>query len=434
MRVITILSHGTANSTNRSTSGGSELVISKLARLLAGQDGADWILNEGAGTKELRRQGIDSGGFMGAAAGEGVQANVDKSVDFVKRQLKRFSGGIGSSRGIAINLAGHSRGSITCYKIANALLNDADPAVRALPVNIFAIDPVPGNNTVLTHVAVLGISDIALTADPPPTTVDQGDVISLIYTVTNNGADDATTVRLGLVIPAGTSFVAATSSLGDCAEGGGEVLCSIGDLALAASAAIEIQLSADAAGELQFTANAAADQIDPDDANNSVTAMVTAIPNTDLRISGSAPSSTTVRQQFNVTVTVNNDGPQDATNVVATIAIPSLVDFISADGCVLNGSSLECAVGALAAGGSVAFTVRFGTDTTGTATVNASVVGDQTDPNTSNNSMTVRVSILNPPSSGGGCVYNPGGPADPTLPAMLLFALLMLGWRRRMMA
>ena len=146
MRVITILSHGTANSTNRSTSGGSELVISKLARLLAGQDGADWILNEGAGTKELRRQGIDSGGFMGAAAGEGVQANVDKSVDFVKRQLKRFSGGIGSSRGIAINLAGHSRGSITCYKIANALLNDADPAVRALPVNIFAIDPVPGNN------------------------------------------------------------------------------------------------------------------------------------------------------------------------------------------------------------------------------------------------------------------------------------------------
>jgi hypothetical protein len=148
MRVVTILCHGTMNSTKRSTSEGSELVISKIAFLLAGRDGADWILNEGAGTKELRRQGIDSGTAMGIAAGEGVQGNVDKSVDFVKRQLKGSSGGIGSSRGIAItvNLAGHSRGSITCYKIASALLNDADPAVRSVPVNIFAIDPVPGNN------------------------------------------------------------------------------------------------------------------------------------------------------------------------------------------------------------------------------------------------------------------------------------------------
>ena len=146
MRVFTILSHGTANSTKRSTSNGSELVISKIATLLAGRDGADWILNEGAGTKELRRQGLDSGGLGGTFAGEGVQANVDKSIDFVKRQLKNYIGDIGSVEGITINLVGHSRGSITCYKIANALLHDQYPAIRTIPVNIFAIDPVPGNN------------------------------------------------------------------------------------------------------------------------------------------------------------------------------------------------------------------------------------------------------------------------------------------------
>lgn len=297
------------------------------------------------------------------------------------------------------------------------------------------LDPVPGNNSVLTNIAVLGTSDIALTVVPLPAVIDQGDVVSLLYTVTNNGQDAATTARLGLPVPAGASFVSASSSKGSCAHGGGEVLCTIGGLALAESATAEIRLSVNVSGDMQFSATAAADQFDPDDTNNFAGVEVTAIANADLRISGSAPNSTTVRQQFSVTVTLSNAGPQDATNVLATIAIPSLVDFISADGCVLNGSTLECAVAALASGANVAFTVRFGTDTTGTATISASVAGDQTDPNSSNDSMSMSVSINNPPDSGGGgCVYNPGGPADPTLPAMLLFALLMLGWRRRMMA
>ena len=323
---------------------------------------------------------------------------------------------IGAMATITLQLLGVTQGSYALESVVQAAEG--------------TVDPVPGNNLVTTHIAVLGIADIALAAEPLPATVDQGDVISLAYTVTNNGVDDATTARLGLVIPVGASFVAATSSLGDCAEGGGEVLCTIGDLAATESAAIEIQLSADVAGELQFTANAAADQIDPNDANNAATAALTSIANADLGISWTGPGSTTVRQQFTVTLTVRNNGPQGATNVLATATIPTLVDFVSANGCVLNGNVLECAAAALASGESLAFTLRFNTDTTGTATINASVVGDQNDPVGSNNAATVSVTINNPPSSGG-CVYNPDAPADPTLPAMLLAALLMIGWRRR---
>lgn len=54
MRYITILNHGTANSTNLKTSGGHVLVISQIKQLLEGKDGVNWILNEGAGTKELK--------------------------------------------------------------------------------------------------------------------------------------------------------------------------------------------------------------------------------------------------------------------------------------------------------------------------------------------------------------------------------------------
>lgn len=41
-----------------------------------------------------------------------------------------------------VNLVGWSRGGISCHMLANAMAQD--PVLRGIPVNIFAIDPVPG--------------------------------------------------------------------------------------------------------------------------------------------------------------------------------------------------------------------------------------------------------------------------------------------------
>ncbi|MFL1549215.1 hypothetical protein ACI77I_08955 [Pseudomonas sp. D47] len=41
-----------------------------------------------------------------------------------------------------VNLVGWSRGGINCHMLANAMLNDS--ALKNVPVNIFAVDPVPG--------------------------------------------------------------------------------------------------------------------------------------------------------------------------------------------------------------------------------------------------------------------------------------------------
>ena len=90
--------------------------------------------NSGVGTPAQypRRQGKIRGLF----AGHGVEGNVIRSVRFVRDTLTR-------ERHLTVNLAGHSRGSITCYKIAYQLFETYQNTV---PVNIFAIDPVPGNN------------------------------------------------------------------------------------------------------------------------------------------------------------------------------------------------------------------------------------------------------------------------------------------------
>lgn len=337
---------------------------------------------------------------------------------------------IGAMETVELTLVGNAQGE---YKL--------ESVVQAAGAN----DPVPGNNTVLTSIKVFGSADLALAADPVADEVDQGDTISLGYTVTNAGEDEATSARLGVNIPAGASFVSAASTKGSCAEGAGEVLCSIGTLALAESAIIDIELAADEAGELAFTAFVAADQHDPDDSNNAATATVMVVANADLALTGSGPGNIVIENEFNITLTVANGGPQDATNVTATMQVPVLVSFVSSAECVEDVGidaqfKLICSAASIAAGEDAVFTARFSADTLGLAVFTAEVEADQTDPDTADNTLAVSVSINEPPKQkkssggGGGCVHNPNGGADPTLPALLLAAILLLSTRRNRQA
>ena len=73
--------------------------------------------------------------IVGMATGKGWEDNVQKAVHAVKALKYRPD---------AINLIGWSRGAVTCHMIANALLSDKDTSLAQIPVNIFAVDPVPG--------------------------------------------------------------------------------------------------------------------------------------------------------------------------------------------------------------------------------------------------------------------------------------------------
>jgi len=117
--------------------------MGELGRLMQGDD---WILNEGAGTEALRREQRTTWGWTtvaGIAMGMGVDGNAERSVEFVKERMGPARILKNESANHTVNLAGHSRGSITCFKIANRL--QQDPITRGCTVNIFAIDPVAGN-------------------------------------------------------------------------------------------------------------------------------------------------------------------------------------------------------------------------------------------------------------------------------------------------
>jgi len=97
--------------------------------------------------------GVGGGGPQGNAGGAGTirgllgGVGVDANVSFVVNEVKsRHASG---NQNMVLNMLGWSRGAMTCIKIANAL--SADTVTRTIPVNIFAIDPVPGGSCINNH-------------------------------------------------------------------------------------------------------------------------------------------------------------------------------------------------------------------------------------------------------------------------------------------
>jgi uncharacterized repeat protein (TIGR01451 family) len=95
------------------------------------------------------------------------------------------------------------------------------------------------------------------------------------------------------------------------------------------------------------------------------------------------------------TLSVSNQGPSTAQNVVVTDTLPSRVSFVSAPGCAYNTSTrtVRCEVASLAQGGTASFTITTSAPGKGNGwTTNTAQVSSSTpDPNTANNTASARV-------------------------------------------
>jgi len=135
--------------------------VANLARRTAGAENRDWIINDGPGSSS-------HGAGKGATAldrGLAAQAKTPGTWDPVSglKQSAAFAAlrgvvdGYGWEQNVehtmavlnatvdlprAINMVGWSRGAITCFMIAHAL--NENPRTKAIAVNIFVFDPIPG--------------------------------------------------------------------------------------------------------------------------------------------------------------------------------------------------------------------------------------------------------------------------------------------------
>ena len=241
--------------------------------------------------------------------------------------------------------------------------------------------------------------EVTKTVDQP--TVALGDTVTFTVTVTNavtslSGGDTATGVALTDVVPASLSGVSVTPSQGTYV---GDVW-TVGALAAdGGSATLTVTGTVTSSGDTTNTAEVtAADQFDVDStpANGNAgeddqdSATVTVPATVDLRVDKTVDDPTPAAgDTVTFTVTLTNDGPDDATGVTVADALPTGLTFVTAtpgQG-TYDAAAGTWTVGDLTAGASVTLDLTVTADQAGTITNTASVATvDQVDDDPSNDS------------------------------------------------
>jgi len=207
-------------------------------------------------------------------------------------------------------------------------------------------------------------------------------------------------------LPAGVSLVSATPSQGSVAVSGSAVYGNLQALSVGATATVTIVVTPGpgAAGTLTSIASVtnSSTVIDLNQDNNTTTVTSTVVlPVSDVGLS-IMPSTNTVMVGSNLsyTITITNNGPQNALNVVVSDLLPAALGVISnsaSQGTISSvGNTVTCNVGTLVSGASATITVSAVALAAGVVSNAASVATASTDPNPTNNAASAIVTVVNP--------------------------------------
>jgi uncharacterized repeat protein (TIGR01451 family) len=240
-------------------------------------------------------------------------------------------------------------------------------------------DPNPNNNSVSTTTEVDPSSDLSITVSGSPSPVAAGQNVVYTVTVTNNGPNPAAGVAVSNSLPGTVNYVTSSASQGSTSQAGTTVSAQIGALAVGASATVTItaQTTVAAVGDITDSASVSSTTVDPNSSNNSASTDTTVSPAADLSIAMTpSPSPVSAGAQLTYTITVTNQGPNQADNVVVNDALPTASNFSSvsaSQGTASEfGGQMQALLGSLAVGGTA--TVTLVISPTGAAAVAGSVV------------------------------------------------------------
>ena len=134
-------------------------------------------------------------------------------------------------------------------------------------------------------------------------------------------------------------------------------------------------------------------------------------PQNDMTLSIAAPAAVVLGTNITYVLTVENDGPQDATSVVLSNTLPANVNFVSSDpsqgSCSQNSGVVSCSLGRINNNGSATISIAVETTTLGTQVNNASVTAGQIELNNTDNLASSSTDVsqpvtppTNPPNGG----------------------------------
>ena len=252
-------------------------------------------------------------------------------------------------------------------------------------------DPDTTNNTATETTIVGAAADLAILKVDDVDPVSTGDTVTYTITVTNNGTSDASNVTVTDTFSgAATTLISVTSSQNGCTA----FPCNLGTITNGGTATITVTVTADADGTITNTVDVTADEGDPDTSNN--TAVETTSVSTaaaDLAITKVDAADPVNRgDTITYTITVTNNGPDDANNVTMTDTFSGAAATITAvtpsQGTCATTNPFTCDLGTITNGATATITVTATADTGGTVTNTVDVTADEGDSDTSNNTDT----------------------------------------------
>ena len=295
----------------------------------------------------------------------------------------------GESATVTLVVTSTEEGKISNIASVTSSIADADTANNAAEA--------------MTTVATVADSDLAMTTVGSANTIIVGDELAYTLTVTNNGPEAATEMELTDFLPDGVTFVAAIPTQGTCTEAEGTVTCELGELANGESVTVTLVVTPAVEGKITNAATVSSNIADANVANNSatVTTSVTSVTaaGADLVITtASSADVVAVGGELSYTLTVTNNGPEAATEVVLTDFLPDEVVFGFATqtqgACAEAEGTVTCELGGLANGATATITIVVTPiEETGALTNTAIVAGDELDPAMASNDATVTTSV-----------------------------------------
>ncbi len=262
-----------------------------------------------------------------------------------------------------------------------AKVKGAGPYINTATIVATEKDKTPGNNSDGVTPTVRPVTDLTVSKTVDKAIADINTNVTFTLTATNNGPSDATGVIVTDLLPLGLTFVSASSPAYDDAHG----IWNIGNMSANASLQLTIVAKATKVGAVTNVANISGAEHDSNAGNNSGNASVNIIPITDLKITKTIDNTTPdVGSMVIFTITATNAGPSDATGVIVNDVLPAgytLVPNPDYTGVAWN-------IGNLAAGQSKQLVVKAVVKATGPYANTATITGNETDRDLSNNTAT----------------------------------------------
>ena len=243
------------------------------------------------------------------------------------------------------------------------------------------------NNKVSKTINVDRAADLSVIKSVNETRPNYGDLVKWTLTVRNNGPDMASGVNVSDVLPVGLVYQSSSASVGSYANG----VWSIGNLANGKTVTLSIVCKINKTGLIKNVASVSGNEFDIDLTNNRGDASVNVAKATDLEViktvNNGAPN---YGDLVKWTVTVRNNGPDVASDVVLTDVLPAGLVIKSATGNFVDG---KWVIGSLDSGKSQSFEVVTLVNKTGSLTNKVSVVGREYDYNPKNNNASKGINV-----------------------------------------